>query len=68
MFMKEKELWGYIDGLTTCSEMKKNSVNESQMILELSLVNNLRSLGRTKEMSDYLRRIYLHQDNIARRF
>ncbi|KAG6470074.1 hypothetical protein ZIOFF_071126 [Zingiber officinale] len=77
MFLKGKELWGHIDGSLMAPENAKDlgqwETKDARIIswllgsIEAHMVNNLRPFNTTKEMWDYLKRIY-HQDNIARRF
>ncbi|KAG6501099.1 hypothetical protein ZIOFF_040967 [Zingiber officinale] len=77
MFLKGKELWGHIDGSLMAPENAKDlgqwETKDARIIswllgsIEAHMVNNLRPFNTTKEMWDYLKRIY-HQDNTAKRF
>lgn len=77
MFLKGKTLWNHIDGSsskpTDVEELAQWETKDARIIswilatIEPRMVNNLRSFHTTKQMWDYLRRIY-HQENTARRF
>jgi hypothetical protein len=77
MFLKGKELWRHIDRTSPApandAEFSQWETKDARIIswilasIEGHMVNNLRSFGTTREMWDYLKRIY-HQDNTARCF
>ncbi|XP_019438976.1 PREDICTED: uncharacterized protein LOC109344679 [Lupinus angustifolius] len=77
MFVKGKGLWGHIDGSSpapnTTAELAAWATKDAQVItwilgsIESQMVNNLRSFFISKEMWDYLKRIY-NQNNTAKRF
>ncbi|TXG49173.1 hypothetical protein EZV62_025048 [Acer yangbiense] len=80
MFVKGKELWGYIDGSipkpekgSDSSQIAKWESNEAKVIswilssVDSHIILNLRSYTCAKDMWEYLKKVY-HQENSARRF
>ncbi|XP_020579326.1 uncharacterized protein LOC110023986 [Phalaenopsis equestris] len=82
MFLKGKELWGHIDGSSPAHTEAKDFgqwvAKDAQIVswfiislilgsIEAHMVNNLRFFGTTKEMWEYLKRVY-NQDNTAKHF
>ncbi|KAG6497857.1 hypothetical protein ZIOFF_045763 [Zingiber officinale] len=78
IFVKGKELWNYINGANPApnneeEEYVKWKVKDTQIMswilgsVEPSILLNLKSYKTSREMWDYLNKIY-NQSNIARRF